>query len=150
MEVILKESIDTLGEEGDVVKVKPGYARNYLLPRSKAVLNSKGNMAILEQQRASIEARKAAQRKDAESLAKKIAGSTVIIEQRVGEENKLYGSVTSADIADGLAKLGIEVDRKKIMLDEPIRTVGETMVPIKIAFQTTADIKVEVVPLSGE
>ena len=149
MEVILKQTVDTLGEEGDIVKVKAGYARNYLIPTRKAVNYNKSNMAILEQERSAIDARKTQQRNDAESLSKKLTGSTVTIEQRVGEENKLYGSVTSADIADGLAKLGIEIDRRKIILEEPIRTIGETMVPVKIAYQVTADVKVEVIPISA-
>ncbi len=150
MEVILKETIDTLGEEGDIVNVKPGYARNYLIPMQKAVFSTKANLLIFEQERSAIEARKAKQREEADAMAKKLAGATVIIEQMVGEENKLYGSVTSADIAEKLNSLGIEVDKKKILLDEPIRTIGETMVPIKIAYQTSAEVKVEVVPLTEE
>ncbi|MGV1099208.1 50S ribosomal protein L9 [Thiovibrio sp. JS02] len=150
MELILKETIDTLGEEGDVVKVKDGYGRNYLLPRKLAVLATKANLSILEKEKAAIVARKKKQRDEAEALARKIAGATVVIEHRSGEDNKLYGSVTSADIAAKLAELGIEVDKKKIVLDEPIKTLGITMVPVKIGYQVGADIKVEIVPLAGE
>ena len=150
MEVILKETIDTLGEEGDIVKVKPGYARNYLFPTNKALLSTKANTAILAQEQAAIEARKAKQREEAEQLAKKISGATVVIAQRVGEENKLYGSITSADIAEKLAALGIVIDKKRIQLPEPIRTLGETSVLVKIAYQTTAEIKVQVVPIAAE
>jgi large subunit ribosomal protein L9 len=150
MEVILKETIDTLGEEGDIVKVKPGYARNYLIPMNKAVISSKASMMALEEERSAIDARKEKQRQEAEQLAAKFTGTTVVIEQLVGEEKKLFGSVTSADIADKLAELGIKIDKKKIMLDAPIRTIGETMVPVKIAYQTTAEVKVEVVPLAKE
>ncbi len=150
MEVILKETIDTLGEEGDIVKVKPGYARNYLFPTNKALLSTKANMAILAQEQAAIQARKAKQREEAEQLAKKISGATVVIAQRVGEENKLYGSITSADIAEKLAALGIVIDKKRIQLPEPIRTLGETSVLVKIAYQTTAEIKVQVVPIAAE
>lgn len=150
MEVILKETIDTLGEEGDIVKVKPGYARNYLLPRQKALLSTKANLALLEQERAAIEAKKAKQNEEAQRLAKKLTGATVVFEQMVGEENKLYGSVTSADIAEKLKDLGFVIDKRKIVLDEPIRTLGVTMVPIKVAYQMTAEVKVEVVPLSDE
>ncbi len=150
MELILKETIDTLGEEGDVVKVKDGYGRNFLLPRKLAVLANKANLSILEREKAAIVARKKEQRDQAEALAKKIAGATVVIEHRSGEDNKLYGSVTSADIAAKLAELGIEVDKKKIVLDEPIKTLGITMVPVKIGYQVGADIKVEIVPLAAE
>ncbi|OIP50040.1 MAG: 50S ribosomal protein L9 [Deltaproteobacteria bacterium CG23_combo_of_CG06-09_8_20_14_all_60_8] len=150
MEVILKETIETLGEEGDIVKVKPGYARNYLFPANKALFSTKANKAILAQEQASIEARKAKQREEAEQMAKKIAGATVVIAQRVGEENKLYGSITSADIAEKLAALGIDIDKKRIQLTEPIRTLGETSVLVKIAYQTTAEIKVQVVPIAAE
>ncbi|NTW88511.1 MAG: 50S ribosomal protein L9 [Desulfobulbaceae bacterium] len=105
MDVILKELIDTLGEEGDVVKVKGGYGRNFLLPQRKAILATKASLAVLEKEKAAIEARKAAMRTDAESIAKKIAGLTVVIEQRAGDEDKLFGSVTTADIADKLETL---------------------------------------------
>lgn len=150
MEVILKETIDTLGEEGDIVKVKPGYARNFLFPTNKALLSTKANMAVLAQEQAAIEARKAKQREEAEQLAKKIAGATVVIEQRVGDSNKLFGSITAADIAEKLAAMGIDIDKKRIKLTEPIRTLGETSVLVKIAYQTTAEIKVQVVPIATE
>jgi len=150
MEIILKETIDTLGEEGDLVKVKPGYARNYLLPQKKAVLATKANMTSLEQERAHIEARRKRQREQADDLAKKIAANTVIIAQRVGEENKLYGSVTPADIAQKLAELGIAVDKKAISLTNPIKTLGEHTVSVKVGYQTTAEIKVQVVAITTE
>jgi len=148
MELILRQTIDTLGEEGDVVKVKPGYGRNYLLPRNLAVLATRSNLSILEKEKAAIIARRKKQREEAEGLGRKIAGATVVIEHRSGEDNKLYGSVTSADIAAGLAALGIDVDRKKIVLDEPIKTLGITMVPVKVGYQVSAEIKVEIVPLA--
>lgn len=150
MELILKETIDTLGEEGDIVKVKDGYGRNYLIPQKKAVLATKSNLAILEQDKSTIEARRQKNRAESEALAKKVSGATILIEQRAGEENKLYGSVTSADIAVKLADLGIEIDRKKILLDEPIKTVGVTMVSVKVGYQMTTEVKVEVVPLASE
>ena len=150
MELILKETIDTLGLEGDVVKVKDGYGRNYLIPSGKAVIADKGNLAILEQQRSAIEAKVAKMNEEAEALAKKIAGATIIIAQRVGEEDKLYGSVTTADIAEKLVEVGISIDKRKIMLDEPIKTLGETMVNCKVGYQMTAGIKVEIVPLNVE
>jgi large subunit ribosomal protein L9 len=150
MELILKETVDTLGEVGDIVKVKPGYARNYLLPRGIALTATKSNMAMLAQQKEAIESRKKEQRQEAEALADKIAGITVTINQRVGEEDRLYGSVTSADIAEKLKEQGIEIDRKKIVLDEPLKTLGQKIVPIKVGYQVTAELKVEIAPLSGE
>jgi large subunit ribosomal protein L9 len=150
MELILKETIDTLGLEGDVVKVKAGYGRNYLIPTGKAVLADKGNLAILEQQRAAIESKVAKMNEEAEKLAKKISGATIVIAQLVGEEDKLFGSVTTADIAEKLAELGVTIDKRKIMLDEPIKTIGETMVNCKVGYQMTAGIKVEIVPLNAE
>lgn len=146
MELILKQTIDNLGEEGDIVKVKPGYGRNYLIPRQLAVPATKGALAQLEQEKHAIEARKAQQRDAAEALAKQLGGALVTIEKKVGEENKLYGSVTAADIADKLKDLGIDVDRRKILLDEPLKAVGETMVPIKVGYQMITEVKVEIVP----
>jgi large subunit ribosomal protein L9 len=150
MELILKKTVDNLGEEGDVVKVKAGFGRNYLLPQGIAVLANPRNLAIFEKESAVIEARKAAMKAEAEGIAKKISGATVLIEQRAGADDKLFGSVTSGDIADKLASLGIEIDRKKIVLDEPIKTLGEFMVKIKTGYQVTAEIKVRVAPLAEE
>jgi len=150
MEVILKETVDHLGLEGDVVKVKPGFARNFLIPGKKAVPADKSNLAVLEQEREAIAARRARQKQEAEEMVKRLAGATITIAQRVGEENKLFGSVTSADIAAKLAELGIVVDRKTILLPEPIKTAGETKVPVKVGYQVTGEITVKVVPLESE
>ncbi|MBU0675371.1 MAG: 50S ribosomal protein L9 [Proteobacteria bacterium] len=150
MELILKETIDTLGEIGDVVNVKPGYGRNFLVPHGKAVMATKSNLTMLEKEKAAIDARKAASRAEAESIAKKLSGITIMIEQRAGTEDKLFGSVTAADITEKLAALGVTIDRKKIQLDEPIKTLGEHMVTIKIGYQVSAVIKVQVAPLSEE
>ncbi|NTV12576.1 MAG: 50S ribosomal protein L9 [Desulfobulbaceae bacterium] len=150
MEVILKELIDTLGEEGDVVKVKGGYGRNYLLPQRKAILATKASLAVLEKEKAAIEARKAAMRTDAESIAKKIAGLTVVIEQRAGDEDKLFGSVTTADIADKLETLGVSIDKRKISLSEPIKSLGDYVVTVKVGYQVNAEIKIQVIPVGGE
>lgn len=145
MELILKETIETLGEEGDIVKVKPGYGRNYLIPQGKAEAATKSNLAILAKQQAAIAARRAAQRSDAEKLAAKIAGVTVTIAQRTGEDGKLYGSVTSADIVAALAAQGVEVDKKKLVLEEPIKNLGSHTIPYKAGYQVMAEVKVEVV-----
>lgn len=150
MELILKTTVETLGEEGDIVKVKPGYARNYLIPKKLAVLANKANLAVLEQEKATIEARREKQRQESESLSKKIAGAILEIQHRVGEEDKLFGSVTAADIAEKLAEMDIEIDKKNILLPEPIKTLGEFTVPIKVGYQMTSDITVQVTPLETE
>lgn len=150
MELILTQTVDNLGEEGDVVKVKPGFGRNYLLPQSLAVIANAGTLATLKKESAAIEARRAAMRSEAEGIAKKISGATVIIAQRAGEDDKLFGSVTSTDIAEKLASLGIEIDRKKIVLDDPIKSLGEYTVKIKVGYQVAAEVKVQVTPLTEE
>ncbi|TBV81790.1 MAG: 50S ribosomal protein L9 [Desulfobulbaceae bacterium] len=146
MELVLKETIDTLGEAGDMIKVKAGYGRNFLIPQGKAVLATKSNIAILKRQQAAIIAHKAEQWDKAEKLAAAIAANPVIIERRTGEGDRLYGSITSADIADALAAKGIEVDKRKIILDEPIKTLGSYQVSYKTGYQMVAEIKIEVVP----
>lgn len=150
MELILKTTVETLGEEGDIVKVKPGYARNYLIPKKMAVIADKANRARLEQEKAAIEARKAKQRQEADELSKMTAGAIIKIEHRVGEEDKLFGSVTSADIAKKLAEMNIMIDKKNILLAEPIKTIGNFTVPVKVGYQMTSEITVEVNPLETE
>ena len=150
MELILKKTVDTLGEEGDIVKVKAGYARNYLIPKKIAVIANKANKALLDQEKATIAARREKQRQESEALSKKIAGTTVTIQHRVGEEEKLFGSVTAADIAEKLADLEIQIDKKNILLAEPIKTLGEVVVPVKVGYQMTSEITVTVVPLESE
>lgn len=146
MQLILKQTVEHLGEEGDVVKVKPGYGRNFLMPQGLAITASKGNLAQLAIGKVAIDARKKQQRDEAEALAKKLEACVVTMEMRVGEENKLYGSVTSSDVADKLAEQGLVVDRRKIVLDEPIKTVGEKSVTVKVGYQVTAKVKVNIVP----
>ena len=144
MELILKETISALGREGDIVTVKPGYGRNYLLPKGKAVLANAQNKAILEKNRAAIEARIAEEKKTAEALAKKLAGITIETEQLVGEDERLFGSVTTSDIASKLADLDITIDKRNILLTDPIKTLGEHTVPIKVDVDITTDIMVKV------
>ena len=150
MELILKKTVETLGEEGDIVKVKPGYARNYLIPKKMAVLANKANLAQLEQEKAAIEARREKQRQEAESLSKKIAGAVITIKHRVGEEDKLFGSVTAADISEKLAEMNIQINKKNILLSEPLKTLGEFNVPVKVGYQMTSDITVQVAALETE
>jgi large subunit ribosomal protein L9 len=144
MKLILKQTINTLGQEGDVVTVKPGYGRNYLLPQGKAVAANAENLTILTQNRAAIEARIEQERKAAEILSKKLNGVTLEIQQLAGEDERLFGSVTSADICEKLAALNITVDKKLILLPEPIKTLGETSVPIKVGFHLITNILVKV------
>ncbi len=150
MELILKKTVHTLGEEGDIVKVKSGYGRNYLIPKKFAVIANRANLALLEQEKAVIEANREKQRQEAETLSKKVSGSSITIQHRAGEEDKLFGSVTAADIAEKLAELNIQIDKKNVLLAEPIKTLCEIVVPIKVGYQMTSDITVTVVPLETE
>ncbi len=145
MELILKETINSLGQEGDVVKVKPGYGRNYLLPKGKAVIANAANKAVLEKNKAAIDARIAGERKDAEVLSKKLAGVTIEIAQLAGEDERLFGSVTNADICEKLAELKIKIDKRQIILTDPIKALGETKVAVKVGFNLTTEILVKVV-----
>jgi large subunit ribosomal protein L9 len=150
MELILKKTVESLGEEGDIVKVKPGYARNYLIPKKMAVLANKANLTVLELEKATIAARKEKKRQEADSLSNKISGTIVTLKHRVGEENKLFGSVTAADISEKLAEMDIHVDKKNVLLAEPIKTLGEVIVPVKVGYRLTSEITVQVVPLEAE
>ncbi len=150
MELILKETISSLGLEGDVVRVKPGYGRNYLLPQGKAVQATAANLALLEQDKAAIEARRAKNQRQAEETAKKITGLTVVIEQLAGTDERLFGSVTSADICAKLAEMNVVLDKRQILLSEPIKTLGETTIPVKVGFNVTAEFTVNVLPLQAK
>lgn len=149
MEIILRETIETLGQEGEIVKVKPGYARNYLIPQQKAALVTKASLARLEKERQAIATRLAEQKKQAEGLAAQLEGKVVAIGKRVGEENRLFGSVTNGDIAQALQEAGVTIDRKAIILPEPIKAVGEYRIAVKTGYQTTAAVTVQVVPESN-
>lgn len=146
MELILKETISTLGQEGSIVKVKDGYGRNFLLPQGKAVLATAQNKAILAQNLATIKARLEQERQQAEALIKKLAGITLTIAQLSGDDSRLFGSVTSADIHQKLAAMDIVIDKKQIVLTDPIKTLGEFQVTVKAGFQLTTDITVKIVP----
>ena len=146
MEVILNKTIDNLGLEGDLVNVKPGYARNYLIPQQIAMPVNKQNIARLQQQKEAIEARLEKERKEAGSLADKLSNVTIEIARRVGDEDRLFGSVTSADIAEKLEEKGITIDRRTILLNDPIKSLGDTKVMIKVGYQLNTEITVQVVP----
>ena len=142
MEVILKEDVAKLGSRGDVVKVAEGYGRNFLLPRKLAIEASKGNKAVIEQMKAASVRRSAKEKTQAEELAKQFDGVSVSFARKSGEHEQLFGSVTSGDIADALAKKSFNIDRRKIQLHDPLKTVGEFTVPIKLHKDVTAHLKV--------
>lgn len=144
MEVILKEDVESLGHRGDVVKVANGYGRNYLLPQSLAIEATAGNKAVIKQMQESA-ARKAAKDKAvALEQAEKLNGIEITFERKVGANDVLFGSVTTADIAAELAKQGYEIDRRKVALDEPLKQLGEFHVPVKIYREVSAHVKVTI------
>ena len=149
MELILKQAISSLGLEGDVVTVKPGYGRNYLLPQGKAVQATPANLTLLEKDKAAIEARRAKDQKQAEETAKKISGLIVVIEQLAGIDERLFGSVTTADICTKLADLNVQLDKRQILLTEPVKTLGETKIQVKVGFNVTAEFTLNVVPIQA-
>ena len=145
MEVILREHVDNLGRRGEVVKVADGYARNYLLPRKLALLATEGNKKQIEREKVKFDAKEAEEQKVAQAMAERIANVDVEIARKVGETDALYGSVTSSDIAEALAKKGLELDRRKVVLQEPIKKLGEFSIPVKLHREVTAQIKLRVV-----
>jgi large subunit ribosomal protein L9 len=145
LEVILTQDVDSLGNAGEVVRVKPGYGRNYLLPRGLALLATRGNKSQLEHQRKAIEAAQAEVRKQHEELAKKLEGTTVSIARKQGEDEKLFGSVSTKDIADALAQQGLEIDRKIVKLDGAIKSIGTHEVTVRFSQHVSVALKVNVV-----
>lgn len=144
MKVILKQDIDKLGKAGDIVKVAPGYGRNYLIPKKLAVEATPGSMKIMEMERLAQARRDQREIEAATLLAREIVEIVVMIRRKAGEGGSLYGSVTALDIADFLTTRKIEIDKRKIQLDEPIKTVGEYQVPIRLHREVTVPIKVVV------
>jgi large subunit ribosomal protein L9 len=149
MEVILREDIPNLGKMGEVVRVKDGYARNYLLPRGLVLVANKKNLHVLEHQKQVILHQKDNALKSAQTLSDKIAAVSLTMPVKVGEEGRLFGSVTNIDIEKALREKGFEVERRKIGLTEPIKTVGDYEVPIRLAADVTANIKVSVIDEEG-
>jgi large subunit ribosomal protein L9 len=145
MEIILREDIDKLGQRGDMVKVAAGYARNYLLPRNLAVAANESNKKIVEQQRQAHLRREAKQVTEAQDLGKMMAEVSVTIRQKAGENDQLFGSVTANDVAVALEKLGYNIDRKKVHLEEPIKTLGDFQVAVRLHKDVSIDIPVHVV-----
>jgi large subunit ribosomal protein L9 len=150
MEVILKEDVANLGNRGDVVKVADGYGRNFLLPRKLALQATLANKAVIEQMKTAAARRSATEKAQAEELVAKLELVALSFTRKSGENGQLFGSVTSADIAGGLEAKGFEVDRRKIQLSEPLKTVGEYTVAIKLHREVTAHVKVQVLTEAHE
>ena len=144
MEVILKEDVEKLGHRGDIVKVAEGYGRNFLLPRKLAIEASKANKAVIEQMKAAAVRKFAREKTGAEALAQQLNEVQLAFERKVGEKDHLFGSVTSADIAAALEGKGFNVDRRKIHLDDPLKSLGEFHVPVKLHREVTAHVKVTI------
>jgi large subunit ribosomal protein L9 len=150
MEVILKEDIPSLGSRGDVVKVADGYGRNYLLPRKLAMQATATNKAVVEQMKASAARRSASEKAQAEELVAKLEPIRLVFTRNAGEQGHLFGSVTSSDIATELAAQGFEIDRRRILLPEPLKSLGDSTVAIKLHREVTAHVKVKVQSEAGE
>jgi large subunit ribosomal protein L9 len=146
MELILREDVENLGRRGDVVHVKGGYGRNYLLPHKLAMAVTEGNRKIVEQEKTAAVKRDAHEQSEAQQLAGMLAQTTLSVARKAGENGVLFGSVTSIDIAEELHKKGFEIDRRKIHLDEPLKQLGEFQVPVRLHKEVTVSIPIQVVP----
>ena len=144
MEVILKEDVNKLGHRGDVVKVADGYGRNYLLPEKLAIEANAANKTVIEQMKASAVRKSVKEKAGAEQLATQLSEVELVFERKAGENEHLFGSVTSGDIAHALEAKGYTIDRRKIALDEPLKTIGEYHVPVKLHREVTSHVKVTV------
>lgn len=146
MEIILRETIENLGRAGQVVKVANGYARNYLLPKKLAYPATPGNLKVIEAERSSLLRKEAKQKDDAEKLQRLLEAVEVTIRRKVGEHDVLYGSVTNSDVADELEKKGFQIEKRKIHMEDHVKTVGEFSIPIRLFKDVTAHIKLKVEP----
>ncbi|TVQ90962.1 MAG: 50S ribosomal protein L9 [Deltaproteobacteria bacterium] len=144
MRVILKKEVQNLGEAGDIVNVKPGYGRNYLIPRGLAIPASEGSIKQVEHQQRLAEAIRKQQLEAARAIGAKLSGTSITIRREAGDDDKLFGSVTNRDIADALGAEGVEVDRRTILLEDNIRTLGLFQVPVRVHREVTALVKVYV------
>jgi large subunit ribosomal protein L9 len=145
MEIILQEDVENLGHIGDVIKVRDGYARNYLLPRGLALEASRRNLRVLEHQKRLVAAKKERDQKQAQSLGQQLAALTLVIAARAGEEDRLFGSVTNQDIEKALQTQGVPVERRKILLEEPIKQLGTYTVPVQLSGGVRGSVTVQVV-----
>ena len=144
MEVILREHVDNLGKRGEIVKVADGYARNFLLPRKLALPVTEGNKKHIERERKNVEAREAEEKSQAEAIAARLASLDIAFQRRVGDTEQLYGSVTSGDIADLLKGKGFDIDRRKLILPEPLKALGAHTVNLKLHREVTVPLKVTI------
>ncbi|MDO8795333.1 MAG: 50S ribosomal protein L9 [Vicinamibacterales bacterium] len=144
MEVILREHVEHLGSRGEIVKVADGYARNYLLPRKLALLATEGNRKQIARERSKFDAQEGEERKVAEALGERMSNTGIVVTRKVGETEALYGSVTTADIADALAAKGFEIDRRTVQLAEPIKKLGQFDIPVKLQREVIATVKLTV------
>jgi large subunit ribosomal protein L9 len=144
MKVILREDVENLGRGGELVDVKPGYGRNYLLPRGLAVVANPKNIREIEHQKAVASAKAAKMKASAEALAKRLSDTPLTLKRKAGEQDKLFGSVTAMDLAEALAQRGLAIDRRSIDLGEPIKTLGDFEVPVKLHHEVVGKVKVKV------
>ena len=150
MEVILKEDVEKLGHRGDIVKVAEGFGRNFLLPRKLAIEASKANKAVIEQMKAEAVRKSAKEKTSSEALAQQLNDVQLTFVRKTGEKDHLFGSVTSSDIATALEAKGFKIDRRKVHLDDPLKSLGEFHVPVKLHREVTAHVKVTVNREGGE
>jgi large subunit ribosomal protein L9 len=150
MEVILKEDVPKLGHRGDVIKVAEGYGRNFLLPRKLAIEATQANKAVIEQMKQAAVRRSAVEKADSEALSKQLESVSVSFQRKSGEKEHLFGSVTSSDIAEALEKKGFNIDRRKIQLSDPLKSLGEFEVPIRLHRDVTSRVKVVIEKEAGE
>ena len=145
MRIVLRDDVDKLGRRGEIVNVAAGYARNFLLPKGKALLATEGNMKRVEQERRKHAVHLAKEKEDAAAMGRRLAGLSCTIVRKVGENEQLYGSVTASDIAEYLLREGVEIDKRRIQLDEPIKALGIYTIPVKLHAEVTGEIRVWVV-----
>jgi large subunit ribosomal protein L9 len=150
MKVILKQDVENVGRRGDIINVAPGFGRNYLIPKKLAVAVTASNLKMVEIERQALKKRLEKERLSYQDLIQKLNEVTLRFSRKAGEKDMIFGSVSLTDIKDGLDKLGFEVDKKKIVFDEPIKRLGRYSVPIKVFHDDKAEIKVEVVREEGE
>lgn len=144
MKLILREDVENLGKGGELVDVKPGYGRNYLLPRGLAVQANSKNVREMEHQKSVAQAKAAKLRASAEAVAKRLADTAITLKRKVGEQDKLYGSVTALDLVEALAARGLQIDRRTIDLSEPLKTLGDFEVPVKLHSEVVGKVKVKI------
>ena len=150
MQVILLKDVDNLGDEGEIVNVKNGYGRNFLIPQGMALMATKGTIKAREEEERQTARKKAQKKKDAERVAKELENMEVVIAARVGEENRIFGTVTPQQLAIELAQRGFDIDRRRIEFTEDIRVIGVYTAKVKVHSDVTANVKVQVIPSSGD